>query len=551
MSDIFVSYDRRDQEIAQDFVSSLSSLGFRVSWDQDIPIGSDYEASIRKFISDAKVVLVLWSDNSVDSHGVKSEVEKSRQYQLAGNEKLIVGVMISPALDLPIFVSMEQALPFYDLERGVASAASWPRLAMFLAKNCDASDGDVKLDHQYKSESTRESDLASVKKLPSRALGDGKFTRGEGNQNRGNIFASRYFALCVFIISAIVSTMATFTGLYTFSRVEFSWSEFNSQNIVVFAMLAVVVSLTLGMMLIVNWLSMEQKIGARIASIGIYLVAVMFSVGFGYAFYWSFFAAPAAAEQEIRRGAVTLRASFTDYQEKITSFGDAVALVGRYSSEKQAEETSFGGSCDGDLDPRPGFGPRARERQSHSQEVAQLVASIEREWLEPSIGRMTDVSSQFRDLLDETKVRLSPDSQSKLDSLDASLSALAVQENTALRLRQEALAGRMSAAAARIRDNRWCSDEELSRLLESSVQRLSEISEFRSVEVYVPTGAEAVSLALEKFWLNAVAIVLPLELDEETRNFEFQDIVALFVAIMVDLGLLVSGVLYSRRTRYG
>lgn len=68
-------------------------------------------------------------------------------------------------------------------------------------------------------------------------------------------------------------------------------------------------------------------------------------------------------------------------------------------------------------------------------------------------------------------------------------------------------------------------------------------------KVDIPRGAEAVSAALSQFWLNVAVAVRIVDPGATFKPFNFNDFVALFLAIMVDLGLLVSGILYSSSAR--
>lgn len=78
--DIFISYSREDRESASNLANCLTQEGFSVWWDRKIPSGKSFEAVIQSAIDQSKCVIVLWSNQSVESDWVKEEASlgKSR-----------------------------------------------------------------------------------------------------------------------------------------------------------------------------------------------------------------------------------------------------------------------------------------------------------------------------------------------------------------------------------------------------------------------------------------------------------------------------------------
>ena len=73
MADIFLSYSSRDLERAEMIVRALESEGFSVFWDRELVSGEKYSDQIEQRLATAKVALVLWSSNSVQSSWVVDE----------------------------------------------------------------------------------------------------------------------------------------------------------------------------------------------------------------------------------------------------------------------------------------------------------------------------------------------------------------------------------------------------------------------------------------------------------------------------------------------
>jgi len=76
MSDIFISYSRKDSKIVKIIAEVLCSKGWNIWWDTEIPPGKDYSQVIDEAINDTKIVIVVWSINSIDSNWVKTEASE-------------------------------------------------------------------------------------------------------------------------------------------------------------------------------------------------------------------------------------------------------------------------------------------------------------------------------------------------------------------------------------------------------------------------------------------------------------------------------------------
>lgn len=73
MSDIFISYKREDQTTARKLADALEGEGWTVWWDPKLREGEHFDDVIEKALDDAKCVIVMWSNRSVESLYVKDE----------------------------------------------------------------------------------------------------------------------------------------------------------------------------------------------------------------------------------------------------------------------------------------------------------------------------------------------------------------------------------------------------------------------------------------------------------------------------------------------
>ena len=73
MSDIFISYKREDQATARKLADALEKESWSVWWDPKLRAGEHFDDVIEKALSEARCVIVMWSDRAVQSRYVRDE----------------------------------------------------------------------------------------------------------------------------------------------------------------------------------------------------------------------------------------------------------------------------------------------------------------------------------------------------------------------------------------------------------------------------------------------------------------------------------------------
>lgn len=73
MADVFIAYSARDGEWSKALAEHLKAEGYTVWWDATLLPGDLFLETIQKEISQARAVIVLWSENSAQSHWVRAE----------------------------------------------------------------------------------------------------------------------------------------------------------------------------------------------------------------------------------------------------------------------------------------------------------------------------------------------------------------------------------------------------------------------------------------------------------------------------------------------
>src|ERR1700746_1618291 len=88
MSDIFISYASEDLERVLPLVNALEKTAWSVFWDRTIPAGKTWRQVIGAEIQGCRTVIVVWTENSVNSEWVQEEGEIGR------GRKILVPVLL-------------------------------------------------------------------------------------------------------------------------------------------------------------------------------------------------------------------------------------------------------------------------------------------------------------------------------------------------------------------------------------------------------------------------------------------------------------------------
>lgn len=101
MADVFLSYNRQDQQLAQLYADAMEREGLNVWWDQTLKSGQAYDHVTEAALRAAKAVVVLWSPRSIASRWVRSEAT------IADRNGTLLPVMTEPC-DRPVMFELIQ-----------------------------------------------------------------------------------------------------------------------------------------------------------------------------------------------------------------------------------------------------------------------------------------------------------------------------------------------------------------------------------------------------------------------------------------------------------
>ena len=108
MSDIFISYGRKDQAKARMLADKLEARGWSVWWDPKIRSGEPFDRVIETALRDANCIIVLWSYDSVNSDWVRAEATKGLE------RRILISVLIEHNVELPLRFSQIQTEQLAD-----------------------------------------------------------------------------------------------------------------------------------------------------------------------------------------------------------------------------------------------------------------------------------------------------------------------------------------------------------------------------------------------------------------------------------------------------
>jgi hypothetical protein len=115
--DIFLSYNRGDQEVARRYAEAFAAVGYSVWWDVTLRAGEAYDEVTETALRTAKAVVVLWSKRSVASRWVRAEAT------LGDRNGTLVPAMIE-ACERPVMFELTQTADLSHWQ-GAADDRAW------------------------------------------------------------------------------------------------------------------------------------------------------------------------------------------------------------------------------------------------------------------------------------------------------------------------------------------------------------------------------------------------------------------------------------------
>lgn len=319
--------------------------------------------------------------------------------------------------------------------------------------------------------------------------------------------------------------------------------------------IGVVVALTFLM-----WLALRETFGAgrdfsdRAIMFVLYVFLAIWSIGFGYGFWWSLISGTEAT----RTGLSGLQEDARDASAVVAARLEAVRSqldnVVTWSDSQMAREETSGGSCG--TPSGAGRGPLYNARQSVRDSVATLRDGMVRSWLEPVQAEVEQLKEAAQSLAGSSIEERQRNFEQMASQIRGSARNIAARSNEL----GKSTAGEMRALAESVsvapgQPGFSCYDPTLAQRLTQAADQADQPAEVALRDASFSEGPAGVANAVKNLWKNIGAYGYSLGYfvftggstpDAQTNEGDpitGRDLIALLASIGIDFGLLVLAIL--------
>ena len=264
----------------------------------------------------------------------------------------------------------------------------------------------------------------------------------------------------------------------------------------------VVVALTFLM-----WLALRETFGShrrlteRLITIPLYVFLAVWSIGFGYGFWWSLI----AGEEATRTGLAGLQEDARDASSAIAARLDAVRAqldnVGNWSDSQMAREENSGGSCG--TTSGAGRGPLYNARRGVRDSVTTLRDGMVKGWLIPVQADVEKLRQSAAAVEGATLSDRQKQFESRAAAIRGEARSIAARSNEL----GKSTAGEMRALASAVsippkQAGFSCYDPTLTERLRQAAAQAERPAELALREATFSEGPAGVANAVKKLWAN-------------------------------------------------
>jgi hypothetical protein len=314
----------------------------------------------------------------------------------------------------------------------------------------------------------------------------------------------------------------------------------------------VVVALTFLM-----WLMLRETFGAsdryrrwpqRLVTFVLYVFLAIWSIGFGYGFWWSLI----SGEEATRTGLAGLQEDARDASAVIAARLDAVKgqldSVAAWSESQMTRESASGGSCG--VSSPAGEGRLYNARRTVHESVKTLRDGMKRSWLDPVAADVEELRKLAAGLSGTTVEERQKAFEAKASEIRGRARNVAARSNqigksTAAEMR--AIAGTVAIQPGA--SGFSCYDPTLAERLRQAAAQAEQPAELKLREAVFNEGPAGVANAVKNLWRNigtySVTLVsyvfgrTPTVRIDSGEPITGRDLIALLASIGIDIGLLV------------
>ncbi|KAB2912094.1 MAG: hypothetical protein F9K29_20505 [Hyphomicrobiaceae bacterium] len=312
------------------------------------------------------------------------------------------------------------------------------------------------------------------------------------------------------------------------------------------------------------WLMLRETFGARrdlrtrVVTFPLYVFLAIWSIGFGYGFWWSLI----SGEEATRTGLAGLQEDARDASAVIAARLDAVrgqldSVVSWSDSQMSREETS-GGSCG--MPSGAGRGPLYNARRSVRDSITTLRDGMTRSWLEPvqaDVEQLKQMAAGLTGATVEERQRAFEARASEIRGRARNIAARSNQLGKSTAAEMRALANVVAIAPGAAGFS--CYDPTLAERLRQAAAQAEQPAELKLREAVFNEGPAGVANAVKNLWRNIGSYssalagyilsggnVVPGRTDTG-EPITGRDLIALLATIGIDLGLLALAIVNPPR----
>lgn len=290
----------------------------------------------------------------------------------------------------------------------------------------------------------------------------------------------------------------------------------------------------------------------RLVTFPLYVFLAVWSIGFGYGFWWSLI----AGEEATRTGLAGLQQDAGDAASAVAARLDAVKVgldgVVTWSATQMAREETSGGSCG--TSSGAGRGPLYAARVGVRDQITSLRDGVQNSWIAPVQADIASLQQSVAQLQGSTVAERQASFNAMATNIRSRARDIAARSNelgksTATEMRAIAAA----VAVAPGQGGFSCYDPTLAQRLTQAAVQADQPAVLTLREASFNEGPAGVANAIKRLWENIGAYLSSLigwiagaQPDGATKTGEpitGRDMIALLATIGIDLGLLALAIL--------
>jgi hypothetical protein len=317
-----------------------------------------------------------------------------------------------------------------------------------------------------------------------------------------------------------------------------------------FLVITVVVALTFLMWLMLREsFAQGRRFTDRLVTFPLYVFLAIWSIGFGYGFWWSLI----AGEEATRTGLAGLQQDAGDAASAVAARLDAVKVgldsVVTWSETQMAREENSGGSCG--TASGAGRGPLYNARVGVRDQIASLREGVENSWIRPVQQDIQSLQQSVAQLQGSTVAERQASFNAMATNIRSRARDIAARSNelgksTATEMR--AIAAAVSVSPGQTGFS--CYDPTLAQRLTQAAVQADQPATLELREAAFNEGPAGVANAIKRLWENIGAYLgalfgfsEPGAAASDGQPITGRDMIALLASIGIDLGLLALAIL--------